>query len=67
MGRRIAWDEPCLTLTCSPGQKMTERCHPEEERPFTVREYAEFNHFQIHGSLKAVFHLNTNRLEMQYL
>ena len=34
MGRRIAWDEPCLTLTCSPGQKMTERCHPEEIRPF---------------------------------
>jgi DNA (cytosine-5)-methyltransferase 1 len=45
MGRRIAWDEPCLTLTCSPGQKMTERCHPEEERPFTVREYARIQSF----------------------
>ena len=30
MGRRISWDEPCLTLTTSPGQKMTERCHPDE-------------------------------------
>ncbi len=45
MGRRIAWDEPCLTLTCSPGQKMTERCHPEEIRPFTVREYARIQSF----------------------
>lgn len=45
MGRRIAWDEPCLTLTCSPGQKMTERCHPEEVRPFTVREYARIQSF----------------------
>ncbi|OFY73354.1 MAG: DNA (cytosine-5-)-methyltransferase, partial [Bacteroidetes bacterium RIFOXYA12_FULL_33_9] len=39
MARRIGWDEPCLTLTCSPAQKQTERCHPEETRPFTVREY----------------------------
>lgn len=45
MGRRISWDEPCLTLTCSPGQKMTERCHPEEVRPFTVREYARIQTF----------------------
>ncbi|MDA1061047.1 MAG: DNA cytosine methyltransferase [bacterium] len=45
MGRRISWDEPCLTLTCSPGQKMTERCHPEEVRPFTVREYARIQSF----------------------
>ncbi|MEZ4879051.1 MAG: DNA (cytosine-5-)-methyltransferase [Chitinophagales bacterium] len=28
MARRIGWDEPCLTLTCSPAQKQTERCHP---------------------------------------
>ncbi len=40
MARRISWDEPCLTLTTSPSQKQTERCHPEETRPFTVREYA---------------------------
>ncbi|KFM18333.1 DNA -methyltransferase 1 protein [Marine Group I thaumarchaeote SCGC RSA3] len=45
MGRRIAWDEPCLTLTCSPGQKMTERCHPVEVRPFTIREYARIQSF----------------------
>lgn len=45
MARRISWDEPCLTLTCSPAQKQTERCHPEEVRPFTVREYARIQSF----------------------
>lgn len=45
MARRISWDEPCLTLTCSPAQKQTERCHPEETRPFTIREYARIQSF----------------------
>lgn len=45
IARRIGWDEPCLTLTCSPAQKQTERCHPEETRPFTVREYARIQTF----------------------
>lgn len=43
--RRVGWDEPCLTLTCSPAQKQTERCHPDETRPFTVREYARIQTF----------------------
>jgi DNA (cytosine-5)-methyltransferase 1 len=55
IARRIGWDEPCLTLTCSPAQKQTERCHPEETRPFTVREYARIQTFpddwQFSGSL----------------
>lgn len=45
MARRIGWDEPCLTLTCSPAQKQTERCHPDETRPFTIREYARIQTF----------------------
>ena len=45
MARRISWDEPCLTLTTSPCQKQTERCHPDETRPFTVREYARIQSF----------------------
>ena len=45
IARRIGWDEPCLTLTCSPAQKQTERCHPSETRPFTVREYARIQTF----------------------
>lgn len=45
MARRISWDEPSLTLTCSPAQKQTERCHPDETRPFKVREYARIQTF----------------------
>ncbi|MDZ4680603.1 MAG: DNA (cytosine-5-)-methyltransferase [Saprospiraceae bacterium] len=45
IARRIGWDEPCLTLTCSPAQKQTERCHPDETRPFTIREYARIQTF----------------------
>ncbi|MBE2224500.1 MAG: DNA (cytosine-5-)-methyltransferase [Anaerolineae bacterium] len=45
MARRMSWEEPCLTLTCSPAQKQTERCHPDETRPFTVREYARIQTF----------------------
>lgn len=45
MARRISWDEPCLTLTCAPAQKQTERCHPDKTRPFTVREYARIQTF----------------------
>lgn len=45
MARRISWDEPSLTLTTSPSQKQTERCHPDETRPFTVREYARIQSF----------------------
>ncbi|MFP3155079.1 DNA cytosine methyltransferase [Lachnospiraceae bacterium ZAX-1] len=55
MARRISWDEPSLTLTCSPAQKQTERCHPDETRPFTVREYARIQSFpddwQFSGSM----------------
>lgn len=55
MARRLAWTEPSLTLTTSPAQKQTERCHPDETRPFTVREYARIQSFpddwQFVGSL----------------
>jgi DNA (cytosine-5)-methyltransferase 1 len=45
MARRISWNEPSLTLTCSPAQKQTERCHPDETRPFSIREYARIQSF----------------------
>lgn len=45
MARRLAWEEPSLTLTCSPAQKQTERCHPSETRPLNVREYARLQTF----------------------
>ena len=34
-----------MTLTCSPCQKQTERCHPIETRPLSVREYARIQTF----------------------
>lgn len=45
MARRLSYDEPSLTLTCAPAQKQTERCHPIETRPLTVREYARIQTF----------------------
>ena len=45
IARRISWDEPSLTLTTSPMQKQTERCHPDEVRPFRIREYARIQTF----------------------
>jgi DNA (cytosine-5)-methyltransferase 1 len=45
MARRLSWDEPSLTLTCSPSQKQTERCHPEKTRPLNIREYARIQTF----------------------
>lgn len=45
IGRRLSWDEPSLTLTCAPAQNQTGRCHPEETRPLTVREYARIQTF----------------------
>ena len=45
IARRLSYDEPCLTLTTSPSQKQTERCHPTETRPLTVREYARVQSF----------------------
>lgn len=55
MARRLSMDEPSLTLTCAPAQKQTERCHPTETRPLTVREYARIQTFpdywQFEGSL----------------
>ncbi|MCL1807782.1 MAG: DNA cytosine methyltransferase [Oscillospiraceae bacterium] len=38
--RRLSMDEPSLAVLTSPSQKQTDRCHPLEARPFTVRENA---------------------------
>ena len=38
--RRLSLDEPSLAVLTSPSQKQTDRCHPLEARPFTIRENA---------------------------
>lgn len=59
MARRLAMDEASLTLTCAPAQKQTERCHPWETRPLSVREYARIQTFpdewQFCGSLSSQY------------
>lgn len=59
MARRLSMDEASLTLTCAPAQKQTERCHPIETRPLTVREYARIQTFpddwEFCGSLAAKY------------
>lgn len=59
MARRLSLDEPSLTLTCAPAQKQTERCHPIETRPLTIREYARIQTFPddwvFEGSLSAQY------------
>jgi len=45
LARKLSWDEPSHTLMCSPSQKLTERCHPEEVRPLSIREYARVQSF----------------------
>lgn len=42
---RLSLNKPSLTLLCTPSQKQTERCHPTEERPLTIREYARIQTF----------------------
>ena len=43
--RRLGWDSPSPTLVTSPSQLGTCMCHPDEDRPLTVREYARLQGF----------------------
>ena len=38
--RKLSWDKPAPTLVTSPSQLATCICHPEHDRPLTVKEYA---------------------------
>lgn len=42
---RLSMQEPSLTLLCTPSQKQTERCHPTENRPLSIRESARIQTF----------------------
>lgn len=57
--RRLSMNEACVTLLTSPSQKQTERCHPDEVRPFNIREYARIQSFpdiwKFSGSISAQY------------
>jgi DNA (cytosine-5)-methyltransferase 1 len=43
--RRLDYDQPAPTLVTSPVQKATMLCHPTQDRPLSVREYARIQQF----------------------
>ena len=43
--RRLSMDKVSPTLLCNPQSKQSERCHPTEDRPLTIREYARIQTF----------------------
>lgn len=43
--KRLSFNEASVTILTSPSQKQTERCHPTETRPLTIRETARIQSF----------------------
>ncbi|OWT58447.1 DNA cytosine methyltransferase [Candidimonas nitroreducens] len=43
--RRLDWNKPSCTLVTSPTMPATDICHPEENRPLSVQEYARIQQF----------------------
>jgi DNA (cytosine-5)-methyltransferase 1 len=43
--RRLDWDKPSCTLVTSPTMPATDICHPDENRPLSVQEYARIQQF----------------------
>ena len=57
--KRLSLDLPSLTLLTSPSQKQTERCHPVENRPLNIREYARIqtfpDNYDFYGSVSSKY------------
>ncbi len=43
--RRLSYRQPSPTLVTSPVQKATMMCHPTQDRPLSIREYARIQQF----------------------
>ena len=43
--RRLSYDQPAPTLVTSPVQKASMLCHPRQDRPLSVSEYARIQQF----------------------
>lgn len=43
--RRLSYSQPSPTIVTSPVQKATMMCHPTQDRPLSIREYARIQQF----------------------
>lgn len=43
--RRLSYSQPSPTITTAPAQKATMLCHPTQDRPLSVKEYARIQQF----------------------
>ena len=43
--RRLTYSQPAPTITTAPAQKATMLCHPTQDRPLSVKEYARLQQF----------------------
>lgn len=43
--RRLSWDMPSATLVTSPTMPATALCHPDQDRPLSIEEYAAIQEF----------------------
>ena len=43
--RRLSYKQPSPTITTSPAQKATMLCHPIQDRPLSIKEYARIQQF----------------------
>ncbi|SFG61080.1 DNA (cytosine-5)-methyltransferase 1 [Planifilum fulgidum] len=62
--RRLDYDQPSPTLVTSPVQKATMFCHPTQDRPLSVKEYARIQQFpddwQFEGKISDQYRLIGN-------
>ena len=67
--KRMSWDKPSPTLLCCPTQKSTCLCHPDEDRPLNLKEYAKIQGFpddwQFCGSVAAQYKQIGNAVPIQ--
>ena len=67
--RRLSWDKWAPTLTTSPTQKSTGLCHPDEDRPLSVKEYAVLqgfpNSWEFAGSMAAKYRQIGNAVHVE--
>lgn len=57
--RRLSYKQPSPTITTSPAQKATMLCHPKQDRPLSIKEYARIQQFpgnwKIMGTISAQY------------